>query len=146
MIRSTTLPHKVWKFVTHQDVTYHTSIKDRTFTNEWLDIQIDGTIIVKGSNSRGYAWDGCTPKWEILDLVIGTPDGRLDYTTEQPITYYASLLHDVLYQFKSQVPITRKETDQLFREQLKIPRFFWTPIYYLAVRTFGGFLGTWKTK
>lgn len=103
-------------------------------------------MIVRGTNGAGYAWDGCTPKWEILDLVIGTPDGRLNYVTEKPITYYASLIHDILYQFKADVPVSRKETDLIFRDELRRASFFWTIVYFAVVRLFGGFFGKWKTR
>ena len=66
------------------------------------------TIIV----CRGYRWDGCSPKLNVLDLFwIGTPDGciigserprdRKDEPTDIPIsqeriTHIASAVHDVL--------------------------------------------------
>src|SRR5512145_1657822 len=38
--------------------------------------------------TAGYAWDGCTPKFSLLDLLLfGTPDGVVDKTTGQPKTY-----------------------------------------------------------
>ena len=61
-----------------------------------LQIFENGIIRVK----EGYAWDGCSPKFNILDLfVLGTPDGIRDIETGKAKTYYASLVHDALYQF-----------------------------------------------
>ena len=56
----------------------------------------DGRLIIP----REYTWDGCTPKFSILDIfVIGTPDGIKNINTGKPKTYFASLVHDVLYQY-----------------------------------------------
>ena len=53
-----------------------------------LRIATDGTITVK----EGYAWDGCSPKLNVLDLFwVGTPDGAIN--ENKPVTYYASLLN-----------------------------------------------------
>ena len=63
--------------------------------NTWLRLTRDGGITVM----RAYAWDGCTPKVCILDILLGTPDGAVDSSTGRPKTYYASLVHDALCQF-----------------------------------------------
>ena len=87
----------------------------------------------------GYAWDGCTPKYAVLDLLIGTPDGIPSEITRKPKTYYASLLHDALYQFlDADLPLSRRQADQVFLEILTRDRFAPRPIYYVAVRVFGG--------
>ena len=87
----------------------------------------------------GYAWDGCTPKFSVLDLVFGTPDGIPNEKTRKPKAYYASLLHDVLYQFlDADLPMSRKQADEVFREILTRDHFAPRPIYYAAVRIFGG--------
>ncbi len=100
-----------------------------------LEIKLDGTIIVK----KDYAWDGCSPKLNVLDLFwVGTPDGALNQN--KPITYYASLVHDALGQFAKKeperMPFNRKERDLIFKEMLEGFAFKW--VYYLAVRIFGG--------
>ena len=102
-IRSSTKPYKVYKFVHNTDECIITSIVDKYYKsgNGFIELTQDGKIFINGSRLNGYAWDGCTPKFEFLDFVIGTPDGRLDYLTEKPITYYASLVHDAIYQYKS---------------------------------------------
>jgi len=93
----------------------------------------------------GYAWDGCTPKFSFLDLlVIGTPDGILSDKTGKPKAYHASLVHDVLYQFLPDLPpdnkvYTREMADGIFLEILEDADFALRKLYYYAVRTFGGF-------
>jgi hypothetical protein len=143
--KSKSIPHKVYKFVIHHDVYIVTNIKNRSFENCWLLIEPDGKIILKGSYGNGYAWDGCSPKGVFLDIIWGTPDGKLDWNTEAPITYYASLIHDALYQYKADIPISRKEADVIFLLNLRKAKFKLASLYGFAVRTFGGFYGKWKT-
>ena len=143
--KSEHIENKVYKFVIHQDVFIVTNIKNRKFDNCWLSIEPDGKITLKGSYGDGYAWDGCSPKGVFLDIIWGTPDGKLDWGTEAPITYYASLIHDVLYQFKADIPISKKETDILFLLNLKRAKFLLAGLYGFAVRVFGGLFGKWKT-
>lgn len=84
---------------------------------------------------KGYAWNGCSPKFDILGLlVIGTPDGTIDYRTGKPRCYYASLVHDVLYQYEL---TTRKYADLMFLTLLQGSKFPIAKLYYLAVRIFG---------
>lgn len=99
-----------------------------------LVIKKDGTIIVK----KGYAWDGCSPKFSILDLFwVGTPDGALK--EEKPITYYASLVHDALGQFGDyiEMPFNRQQRDLIFKEMLEQNNFKLSWLYYQAVVFFG---------
>lgn len=146
MIKSQTIKDKVYKFVHHNDVFIITNLEKREFENDWLKIENDGKIVVKGSNKNGYAWDGCSPKFNVIDIIIGTPDGRLDYNTEKQITYYASMFHDVLYQFKSEIKLSRKEVDIIFKLNLKKSKFKLAVLYYFFVRLFGGFYGNWINK
>lgn len=148
MARSKTYPEKVYKFVHNEDVYIKTNLINRPFYNEnaWLEIKADGKIIVKGSNPGGYAWDGCSPKWNFIDLIFGTPDGRFDSTTDKQITYYASMIHDALYQYKAVIDVSRKEVDILFKLNLQKSTFLLWRIYYCAVRIFGGLFGKWKKK
>lgn len=101
-----------------------------------LEIDADGTARVLA----GYAWDGCTPKLFLCDLVIGTPDGVPNAVTRKPKAYYASLLHDVLYQFlwSGDLPVTRAAADRIFLDILTRDDFAPRRLYYLAVRLFGG--------
>lgn len=99
-----------------------------------LIISSEGVITV----TRGYAWDGCTPKFCLLDLVVGTPDGVVYLGSGFPKTYHASLVHDALYQFLPHgLPLTRKQADQCFLLLMAESEFTLRYIYYLAVRCFG---------
>lgn len=146
-VRSTS-KRKVYKFVHRRDEYIVTNIKGVIYEDPdgWIKLYEDGTLHICGSNEKGYAWDGCTPKWEVLDLIIGTPDGRLDYFTEEPITYYASMVHDIVYQFKREIGLSRRTADLLFLKILKESGFFWSWLYYFAVRLAGMFYGPWKER
>ena len=133
---------KRWLFQLEKDYSFKSeevSIQpneDLEFRDErhklWLEIKQDGTITVK----EGYAWDGCSPKFNILDLFwVGTPDGAID--EGKPITYYASLVHDALGQFRKEeeMPFDRKQRDLIFAEMLE--GFIFQGLYYMAVRIFG---------
>lgn len=132
----------MYKFITNEDVSIRTNLKGREFRNEWLEITDKGIITV----SSGYAWDGCTPKFIALDLIFGTPDGKTDEQTNKPVTYHASIFHDVLYQFKSEINISRHEADLLFLTIMKHHKFKLKGVYFFFVRLFGGLFGTWKQK
>lgn len=100
-----------------------------------LEIHPDGNARVLAN----YAWDGCTPKFSLFDIVFGTPDGIPNEVTRKPKAYYASLLHDVLYQFlDADLPLTRAQADSVFLEILTRDRFAPRPVYYATVRIFGG--------
>lgn len=89
--------------------------------------------------TQGYAWDGCSPKVCILDIVIGTPDGVIDSRTKQPKTYYASLVHDALYQFlRDGLPCSRRQADACFLALMRATGFVPRGLYWLAVRLLGG--------
>ena len=100
-----------------------------------LEIRKNGEIRVL----TGYAWDGCTPKIAIWDIVLGTPDGVPNQKTKRPKTYYASLLHDALYQFFGRgVPLSRPEIDRVFLELMTRDRFGPRFVYFAIVRLLGG--------
>ncbi len=134
IIRSGNFPYI---FKIEQDYTHQTKWQlDQPFESQWLEISREGLIRVK-ANETGYAWDGCTPKISILNLwVLGVPDGHVDYRTMQPYTYFASLVHDALYQYLDTVPVPKSDIDKLFLEMLG--DFKLRKIYYLCVRVFGG--------
>ncbi len=101
----------------------------------WLEITKDGQATVL----TPYAWDGCTPKYALWDIVLGTPDGVPNVKTKKPKAYYASLVHDVLYQFlDAGLPISRAGADRVFLDILSRDGFGPRWIYYAAVRVFGG--------
>ena len=93
-------------------IEIHTSLlKDVLFEkedNEWLRIYPNKsnpsqTIIeIDGTQLTGYAWDGCSPKFQLGDLIFGTPDGVIGMN-HKPKTYIASMAHDILYQFRDQL-------------------------------------------
>lgn len=114
------------------DLTYLTPFEGHSWSNEWMEIRPNGGITVKGSNKTGYAWDGCSPKCFFLDLVWGTPDGATDPRTRKPKTYYASLIHDVLYQYGGEHGVSRRETDRLFYQLMR--GFKWRWLYWQVVR------------
>ena len=134
IVRSGNFPYI---FKIEQDYTHPTSWSlEEPFESEWLEISVDGLIRIK-ANDSGYAWDGCTPKFSFFNLwVIGVPDGHVDYRTMQPYTYYASLVHDALYQYLDTVPVPKADVDQLFLEMLG--DFKLRKLYYQSVRMFGG--------
>ncbi len=103
-----------------------------------LEIRRDGTITVLAK----YSWDGCTPKFCFFDLVLGIPDGVVDSTTKHPRTYFASLIHDALYQFRQAgLPLSRWQTDVIFLHRMNETRFYWRYLYFAAVAVFGGAFG-----
>ena len=106
-----------------------------------LVIETTGRLTV----TRGYAWNGCSPKFCFLDLLIGTPDGVVDADTGRPKTYFASMVHDALYQFLgAESPISRREADGCFLRLMTESHFRLRYIYWLAVRLFGRFV--WHGK
>ena len=89
--------------------------------------------------TRGYAWDGCSPKFCFFDLLIGTPDGAVHAQTGKPKTYYASIVHDALYQFVPDgLPLTRHDADRCFLRLMEETQFRLRILYFVAVWIFGG--------
>jgi len=87
---------------------------------------------------RGYSWNGCSPKFCLFDILIGTPDGVVHLGTGRPKAYYASLVHDALYQFLPlSAPLTRADADRVFLRLLAESNFVPRRLYWLAVRLFG---------
>ena len=126
----------VWIFKLEEDYSYQSQLTGYCFLGKWLRICTDGTIIVP----KGYAWDGCTPKYSFLDLfVLGTPDGIIDIDTCKPKTYYASLIHDALYQYYRWHDIPRKDIDLLFLKMMQEHKFKLSKMYYFFVRILGCF-------
>ncbi|NVJ45608.1 MAG: DUF1353 domain-containing protein [Cytophagia bacterium] len=141
---------KVWKFVHQEQYSYETDRipKSRVCDYNWLKIS-DGVITVKGDYNNGYAWDGCTPKFNALHITWGNFDGKLKRFGKgnyRPYTYYASMVHDILYQYKRCAPITRKEADLIFFDILNQSGYMWKWVYYYAVRFFGWYFSGWKYK
>lgn len=99
-----------------------------------LIIEEGGRITV----TRGYAWNGCSPKVCVFDILLGTPDGVVYAPTGRPKAYYASLIHDALYQFLGEgLPISRGDADGFFLLLLQESEFLPAHLYWLGVRAFG---------
>jgi hypothetical protein len=129
----------VYVYCLKTDYRYQSSITGREFENDWFRLSQDGMVIVKGANYKGYAWDGCSPKFKIKDWYFGAWEAVLNFDTGQSKTYYASLVHDVFYQFSKELRsfIKRKEVDQEFYHILKRDGLRLAEVYYLGVRLFG---------
>ena len=121
-----------------QNYEHQSSITGVSFQHERFTLSAEGLIVV----NKGYAWNGCSPKFSFFTMIFGTPEGDIHPEKEVPRTYYASLVHDVLYQFSGDITATgqlaRKDVDREFYKLLKAHQFLPAFIYYLAVRTFGG--------
>ena len=83
------------------------------FCNEWIKIQSDGCVRI----SKSYSWNGC------------------NFVPDFKGTYYASLLHDALYQYK----INRFIADKIFLDVMRRDEFYLSTLYYLGVKFFGWF-------
>ncbi len=129
----------VYVYCIKQDYRHQSLIKNRVFENGWLKLDDSGVVIVKGARYKGYAWDGCSPKIKIKDIYFGIWEGVLNFDTGQSKTYYASLIHDVFYQFSKDLKpfIRREEVDWEFYTILKRDNFRFARLYYIAVRLFG---------
>lgn len=106
---------------------------------ERLVIRRDGTFVVRAD----YGWDGCSPKYSIFDIaLVGTPEGITNPKTLKCKTYYASLLHDALYQFmpefkEAKVPITYHFANRMLLKLLQEADFDLSRFYFWAVETYG---------
>lgn len=129
----------VYVYCIKEDYKYQSSITGREFENEWFKLSKDGMVVVKGTKYKGYSWDGCSPKFKIKDWYFGTWEAVLNFDTGQSKTYYASLVHDVFYQFAKEVRsfVKRKEVDKEFYAILKRDGLRFAKVYYLGVRLFG---------
>lgn len=106
-----------------------------------LIIEAQGRITVM----RGYSWNGCSPKVCVFDLLLGTPDGVVHAATGRPKTYFASMIHDALYQFlRADSPFTRKQADTCFLRLMEASDFSLRYIYWAAVRVLGRLV--WRGK
>jgi hypothetical protein len=130
-----------WVFTLPEDFTWHSghpvpedlAFEDKTGVVRLILRRPDEITV-----TRGYAWDGCTPKICVLDVTFGTPDGVIDSRTKRPKTYYASLVHDALYQFlQDGLPLARWQADDCFRRLMAETGFALGGLYWAAVRAAG---------
>lgn len=119
-----------YKWILGEDVYIEYPNKELYFKNKWMIVS-NGIISIK----KGYAWDGCSPKFIMLGLFrVGTPDGAIDTITGKAACYTASLGHDALYQFGAG---RRKDADRIFLGEMLKVKFPLAYAYYYAVRVFG---------
>jgi hypothetical protein len=122
--------------------------EDMVFRDERGAIRL---ILERGGRitvTPGYAWNGCSPKFCFLDLLIGTPDGVVHARTGRPKTYFASMVHDALYQFlQADSPVNRRQADACFLHLMAESEFALRYLYWAAVRMFGWLVyGAKKTR
>lgn len=130
----------IYKLDSPYGFPYIPQLEGIDLTHRWITIHPMGNLIV----NKGFAWDGCTPKWSVLDIVVGTPDGVPHQVTRKPKTWRGSLAHDALYQFAPRGSITRKQADRIFYDLLRQDGFRLAGVYYRIVRLFGWYW--WNRK
>lgn len=120
-----------WKWKLNEDYAFEDEYFEGIEADlEWASIH-NGELTIKA----GYAWNGCSPKKKFFDLFyFGTSDGVIDVETGHQKAYYASLVHDCLYQYQL---IERKHADRIFYKLLHEAEFAPAKLYYLAVKWFG---------
>jgi len=118
-----------YAFTLQKDYEYKSNIVGQSLIRKYLRIHTDGTIKIPA----GYSWDGCTPKFCFLGTIVGTPDGPI-MEDGLPQTYYASLVHDALYQYHRGHSIPRKVSDLLFLKMMREAGFRFANLYYRATR------------
>lgn len=101
----------MWKFTLNNDyISFEPLLKGIERDEEYLKVS-DCMVSIP----KGYSWDGCT----------FAPDFKK--------TYFASCLHDSLYQYK----VGRKLADKVFYSRMKREGFKLSKLYYLGTRLFG---------
>lgn len=98
------------------DITLPKSFVGMSEGKAYMMINVDGLLTI----FKGYSWDGTTLSPDFAE------------------TYFPSLVHDALYQFLPNTPMTRKQIDDIFLKMMKEANFKYARIYYRAVRWFGG--------
>ncbi len=132
--------HVVWKFRLDESFSWDSEVpvgEEFVFFDREKKVRLlieeKGRITVM----RGYAWNGCSPKFCFLDFLVGTPDGVVNKGTGRQKTYFASMIHDALCQFLPYgLPYNRPEADFFFFRLMEESEFGPRRIYWLAVRAF----------
>lgn len=132
-----------WLFTLERDLVWQSPIPPKhaatftgEFSREWLSIDEEGFITIPA----GYSWNGCSPSVKCFDWgYIGPPNGTIQKDTGVHKTYFASVVHDALYQFMDDpnMPYTRKQIDKIFLSMLREAKFSLRYPYYYSVRWFG---------
>lgn len=102
------------------------------FDSPYIRLEGTGRLYI----SRGYRWNGCSPKVAVMGMVLGTPEGVLG-GRGYPLTYYPSLVHDVLYQIGVGVGLRRGDVDGIFLVMLGEEGFGMRWVYWVVVRLLG---------
>ena len=126
--RASTVNYK--KYRLEHDLAIQTGLLGYEWADERVIVHASGTIIVRA----GFSWNGCSPKFSLLDFEFGTNDGAVDQKTMLPKTYKASMLHDALVRSRAAMGIEMKTCDLVFYAQLKRDGFRWAKLYFWAVR------------
>lgn len=131
---------EVFIYKLKKTVTFKVPYIGFNLIGDFYSLKENGEIVI----FENYQWNGATPKYSLLGAVIGTPEGAI-CRNGYPATYYATLLHDVLYQISESHNVgDRKPADKLFYKMLKEDGFKLARLYYIAVRLFGS--GSWGKK
>lgn len=132
-----------WRYrLERREAHWFAPLAQVSFLNEWVTIN-DGWMVVRA----GYAWDGCSPAWRLPGTVVwlGVPDGPLGLDG-RPVSWRASLFHDALCQFRSEIAGLTKGASVAVLADLLVndgaPLWMQT-LYPAAVQSFGprDFLG-----
>lgn len=119
---------KHYKYTLHSDYYYQNDkLKGVSFKNKWVEIRPSGEMII----SKFYSWDGCSPKYKIFGIVIGTPDGKNNQCK------MASCVHDIFCQFIADIPVSKKTVLGIFGDMLRDANWGWAKAYVYAVDKFG---------
>ncbi len=104
---------KQWKYrLAEQRIFELPELAGISYRNAWVVIA-NGRMKI----SAGYAWDGCSPKYQLMGLwSFGTPDGVL--REGEPWLYEPSLVHDVLCQFRAELPVTKAQSVRIFNDMM----------------------------
>ncbi|CDG81622.1 hypothetical protein [Janthinobacterium agaricidamnosum] len=126
------MPGNSWRYALASDYGYCSPLlQGIEFENDWVTIH-ECNIRIRA----GYAWDGCSPCFSVLGLFyLGTPDGAQHLGL--PATYHASLVHDALCQWRTEIPVTRDVSIAIFHQLMKDVKFPLAGLYAAAVFLFG---------
>lgn len=120
----------LYKFTLDQDYIFDLSpftLISHNIQKPWM--RIEGTKLIIPA---GYSWDGCSPKFKIGNKIFGAPDFGEK-------TKYASLVHDVLYQYAGIHFINKDSSDYIFYSIMKNNNFNGAKFYYFMVKQFGDY-------
>lgn len=126
------------KFIETEKTEFEIPIKGIQYENETFSLSKEGIFRLRPP----FYWNGATPKVNFIGITWGTPDGALNMATMKPATYYATMVHDALYQ--SDIPITRRQADECFVYLARRDGFKLWKLYNFFNRTFGGFYRRWN--